>query len=268
MPTYLFLWNPKRDPESFKDFDRVCADAAEGKPYKTRWICPSRQPRIGDVAYLQRTGNKHNGVFARGVVVRESHEDRGTRVVGLSLDSFLPLGRELARSAIVAKGEYDKPWMPMASGNVVPVPILAAIQSLWPDSLCLREPTQETEDDFRAEELVGMEGEVLRRLVVHRKRERELRERKIGDALLRNGRLVCEVPGCGFDFARVYGEIGAGYAQVHHLRPLAQSADARETHLSDLAIVCANCHSMIHRGGECRSLSSLNPRLHKSDVEA
>lgn len=258
MPAYLFLWNPKKDPESFKDFDRVRTEAADGKSYETLWICPSRQPRKGDVAFLQRTGERHNGIFARGVVIRDPHEDHGTRLVGLSLDSFRPLGSELARSTIVARAKYDKPWTPMASGNIIPAPILSAIQSLWPESPHLRtHVTQGTEDDFRADELVGLEGEVLRRLVVHRKRERELRERKIGDALLKSGRLVCEVTGCGFDFARVYGEIGAGYAQVHHLLPLAEYGEARETHLSDLAIVCANCHSMIHRGGESRSLSSL-----------
>lgn len=262
MPTYLFLWNPKQDPESSTDFDRLCTEAAEGKPYETLWICPSRQPHIGDGAFLQRTGKIHNGVFARGVVVREPYKnDQGTRLVGLSLSSFLPLGSELPRFAIVAKAEYDKPWTPMASGNVIPVPILTAIQSLWLAPPNLHEPAQETNNDWYAEEMFGIEGEAFRRLVVHRRRERELRERKITDTLGKNGRLVCEVPGCGFDFAHVYGEIGVGYAQVHHLHPLWQSGEGRKTHLSDLAIVCANCHAMIHRGGKCRNLSLLNPKL-------
>lgn len=32
MPAYLFLWNPKADPSSFKDYERVCAAAAAGRP--------------------------------------------------------------------------------------------------------------------------------------------------------------------------------------------------------------------------------------------
>ena len=67
MPAYLFLWNPRQDNASFRDFDQVCADAATGRPYETRWVCPSRKPQPGDIALLQRTGKEHNGVFARGV---------------------------------------------------------------------------------------------------------------------------------------------------------------------------------------------------------
>jgi hypothetical protein len=33
----------------------------------------------------------------------------------------------------------------------------------------------------------------------------------------------------------------------------------RQAH-NDLAVVCANCHAMIHRHGECRSIHSLIPR--------
>jgi predicted HNH restriction endonuclease len=47
---------------------------------------------------------------------------------------------------------------------------------------------------------------------------------------------------------------------VHHRVALNKSAKSgRETKLSDLAIVCANCHVMIHKGGECRELAGLIP---------
>ena len=41
------------------------------------------------------------------------------------------------------------------------------------------------------------------------------------------------------------------------IRPLSESEEARSTRLSDLAIVCANCHVMIHRGGGCRAPDEL-----------
>jgi predicted HNH restriction endonuclease len=65
------------------------------------------------------------------------------------------------------------------------------------------------------------------------------------------------VPGCGFDFEAVYGELGRNYAQVHHLKPLGDRTTPSETKLSDLVIVCANCHAMIHRSGKRRSLENL-----------
>jgi 5-methylcytosine-specific restriction protein A len=48
---------------------------------------------------------------------------------------------------------------------------------------------------------------------------------------------------------------------VHHLRPLA-AADARQRNtLHDLAIVCANCHEMIHRDGACRALKEVSAAM-------
>ncbi len=57
--------------------------------------------------------------------------------------------------------------------------------------------------------------------------------------------LACEV--CGFVFADKYREPGADYCEVHHLPPLAGEKQVRKTRNQDLAIVCANCHRVIHR---------------------
>jgi len=56
--------------------------------------------------------------------------------------------------------------------------------------------------------------------------------------------LRCEV--CSFDFAETYGELGASVCEVHHRDPL---HGQRETTLSDLAVLCANCHRILHRSG-------------------
>lgn len=265
MTPYFFLWNPKRDSESFQDYERVRGNADAGRPYVTRWICPSKQPRPGDIAILQRTGSKDNGVFAKGVVTSNPYEnDDGVRVVDLKFESFLPVGKEIPREEIIATARFKKPWMPFASGNVVPEPLYQAIQTIWSNRTASHGPAAMPppvypDPEIVAEELVGLEGELLLRMVAHRRREFRLRAQKIESTLQRNGRLICEVPGCGFDFRQVYGELGALYAHVHHLRPLAEYSGSTPTRSSDLAIVCANCHAMIHRGGECRELSALMP---------
>jgi len=53
---------------------------------------------------------------------------------------------------------------------------------------------------------------------------------------------------CDFNFERVYGPHGAGYIEVYHLHPISTvleqtSVDPR----TDMVVVCANCHRMIHR---------------------
>jgi 5-methylcytosine-specific restriction enzyme A len=110
-------------------------------------------------------------------------------------------------------------------------------------------------------EYEGFEGEKRRRYLQHRRREYQLRAKKIEEAKRRyGGRLVCEVPNCGFDFSRTYGPLGDGYAQVHHKIPLSDAPDdGRPARLDDLAVVCANCHVMIHLGGECREMADLIP---------
>lgn len=108
------------------------------------------------------------------------------------------------------------------------------------------------------EPIHALEGEARTRMATHRHRERRLRDLKVAQALARHhGRLPCEVPGCGFDFEAAYGAIGRGYAQVHHLDPLGQRVGNEVTTLDDLIIVCANCHAMIHVGGENRPVQGL-----------
>ena len=91
----------------------------------------------------------------------------------------------------------------------------------------------------------------------HRKREAKLRRAKLL-AALKEGSLTCEVPGCGLDFEKRYGPLGFACIEVHHKKPLAaRTKKGAKTRLQDLAIVCANCHRMIHKGGECRQAYSL-----------
>jgi predicted HNH restriction endonuclease len=116
----------------------------------------------------------------------------------------------------------------------------------------------ERQTSAAVDEMVSaFEGEQRRRFILHRHRERALRQAKVESVRRATGGLRCEVPGCGFSFAQRYGEVGEGYVQVHHRRPLAEADAPVETRLEDLAIVCANCHAMIHRGGENRSLDAL-----------
>jgi hypothetical protein len=108
-----------------------------------------------------------------------------------------------------------------------------------------------------------LEGDIEYVFSARAKRVRRLRDAKLRQATAaRGGRLRCEVPGCGFDFEGVYGDLGKGFAHIHHLRLLRSRGGARETTLRDLAIVCANCHAMIHRRGGCRKLDELIVRVH------
>jgi 5-methylcytosine-specific restriction protein A len=100
-------------------------------------------------------------------------------------------------------------------------------------------------DNDDADEAGFSEGRLL--LALHKRRERnpKLVARKKALALERIGTLQCEA--CGFDFGQRYGEYGAGIIECHHLVPLAEDVATRHTRLSDLALLCANCHRVVHR---------------------
>ncbi|WP_371416419.1 HNH endonuclease [Dolichospermum sp. UHCC 0299] len=53
---------------------------------------------------------------------------------------------------------------------------------------------------------------------------------------------------CGFNFGKIFGELGEGFIHVHHLKPLSQIGTEYEVDpVKDLRPVCPNCHAMIHR---------------------
>jgi hypothetical protein len=107
-------------------------------------------------------------------------------------------------------------------------------------------------------ELVVSEGGT--KLVTHlaRERSRKLAEEKKRAVLSKLGALTCEV--CAFDFARFYGALGAGFAEVHHREELAK-VGKRKSRLDDLAVVCSNCHRMLHRGNPTLEVEDLRERL-------
>jgi 5-methylcytosine-specific restriction endonuclease McrA len=88
-------------------------------------------------------------------------------------------------------------------------------------------------------------------------RERDPRVRR--GALLRYGRrcMVCE-----FDFSRKYGNNRyAECVEVHHLHVLATQDRARPTKLTDVIVVCPNCHRALHRSNDPADWKSLRRTL-------
>lgn len=104
----------------------------------------------------------------------------------------------------------------------------------------------------------GEEGGVVMRL--HKRYERDAKlvseKRK---AAIENGQLACEV--CHFDFRVAYGDLGLGYIEVHHISPVFALSRGSKTKLSDLALLCANCHRMAHRRRLPMSLDELREAL-------
>jgi 5-methylcytosine-specific restriction enzyme A len=114
--------------------------------------------------------------------------------------------------------------------------------------LGLTSPEIEDDEEFP-------EGAILTRTHKMRERNPSITKKKKTQVLNQTGKLECEV--CGFDFNEFYGPIGHGFAECHHNKPVSELKPGQNTRLSDLSIICANCHRIVHSSKPLRSIPEL-----------
>jgi predicted HNH restriction endonuclease len=89
------------------------------------------------------------------------------------------------------------------------------------------------------------EGKVAESLHKRRERNTQLVIEAKRQFKQQHGRLFCQ--SCGFDFEKVYGILRRDFIEAHHTVPVSEMQAEHETKLSDLIMLCANCHRMAHR---------------------
>ena len=89
-------------------------------------------------------------------------------------------------------------------------------------------------------------GYKMRTHLVRERNSKVVKEAKHLFKATHGGKLFCEV--CGFDFSEKYGKLGEGFIEAHHIKELSRTEGEYEIKPSDFAMVCSNCHSMLHRG--------------------
>jgi predicted HNH restriction endonuclease len=54
---------------------------------------------------------------------------------------------------------------------------------------------------------------------------------------------------CAFSFEKFYGSVGRDFIEAHHLIPLSDLGvhETRSYSTNDFAVLCSNCHRMIHK---------------------
>jgi len=267
MSAYLLTWNPDRF--EWTDLNADAVAVVQGKAAMSQWSCGNSTTIPADSRFfLYRQGRRGRGVVGSGWTTRASYRDlhwdperqkRGedANYVGIALDALIDPSRTepMAVDHITEGPIAYVYWNTPASGIRIDEDAARLLEEMWLAHGNGWVQQKLSEDAV----LSALEGAIRIAMTRHRSRERALRNAKLDAARLASpdGRLRCEVPGCGFDFFERYGKLGENFAEVHHLLPLgSQSAPSRTT-LEDLAVVCSNCHSMIHRGGECRPLAGL-----------
>ncbi|GAB6158809.1 hypothetical protein JCM39194_20090 [Desulfotomaculum varum] len=59
-----------------------------------------------------------------------------------------------------------------------------------------------------------------------------------------------------------------GYIECHHTIPISEYAKEIKTRVSDLALVCSNCHRMLHRRRPWLSIDQLRNHINNQGINS
>ncbi len=106
----------------------------------------------------------------------------------------------------------------------------------------------------------AIEGRILSSSHIRRERNPSLVKKLKKAYYKEHNYLDCAV--CGFDYEKRYGEHGHCFMEAHHKRPLCElSPEGEKVKASDLALICASCHRMVHHKSPWLTLDQLREIL-------
>lgn len=103
------------------------------------------------------------------------------------------------------------------------------------------------------------EGKIVER--THKARERNSQVISLAKDKFKqvHGRIFCQV--CGFDFEKEYGEVGKDFIEAHHTIAVSEMTPDHKTKVEDIAMLCANCHRMVHKKRPWLTMKDLDKLL-------
>ena len=259
MSTYLYTWNPKR--WVWVDQADAVYRVNNGDQYDMYWSCGNtKKIQIGDVFFLMRLGEEPKGLIGCGYISSSPyplpHWDAEKAAEGKTALKTDLLFKALSDKPIISLTELQRrypeyKWTPEAGGLTVPEPIAGEVfQEFQKSSVFGFVPESPAE--------VKLYAEGKARTITSKTYDRSTLARQ---ACIEYYGYNCAV--CGFNFKAAYGDLGATYIEVHHLR---QVADVGEEYLINpvegLRPVCANCHRMLHRRRPPLSIEELLTHNH------
>lgn len=177
--------------------------------------------------------------------------------IDLATSSGSSLGAFYEEGSICSR-YYARSKFPPDEQLVADLVSLLAAYAVLADAVLPASKSIEREDD---------EGdcEDLTKIRIHKRIERNQRLAK--KVKVRKG-LTCEA--CGFSYASGYSDLDTNYIEAHHLVAFAELAGSKvpldpET---DFAVLCANCHRMIHRSEFIHDVNAFRLKHIKTGIQA
>src|SRR5665213_163143 len=215
-------------------YERASFDIAPAQFRKT--TLRHRADELKELDLADSLGEEYLGL-SRGQMVKKLERDssgyhwrvRPRNIHSIQAPLLLPhrlagsFGKYFTTATEISKGRYDQ---------------ILKFSHAYSDKV----PKQDYPDGGDIEFPEGKKYQVL-----HFERERNYKLVREAKARFKRkyGKLYCEA--CEFDFKNKYGQAGVDFIEVHHLRPVSELKAGDRTKLSELALVCSNCHRMLHR---------------------
>jgi 5-methylcytosine-specific restriction protein A len=214
---------------------------------------------------------KPRGIMASGwttsKVYEDVHWDDDSKLglyVDIHFDTIInPSQESIFPIELLQDGIYSSVnWTPQASGMRIPNDVAEQLEKDWAKFLNRPTPVRQIyyadEIDETKNFYEGSAKQISINIYERNAEARAICIKKYGAR--------CSV--CGFDFGEKFGEIGAGFIHVHHLKPLSKIRKGYKLNpIEDLRPVCPNCHAMIHqRKPEPYSIEELKAILNRAVV--
>lgn len=250
---------------------KACEKTLGDEAHFDWWKVQRTDIAVGTRVFVLRVGAKPTGIVGSGVTTSMPIQ-RAKRdwIVWAKFDLMLnpdephnypPLDCTQFTTGPLANGEWTLKKSPRASGQIEAPD---ALYFYWMEhglKVSGRLPAVLKDDESDLEEAEFPEGRASYRRHLRRERCSNLVKQAKARAR-REGRLFCWV--CTFDFAKRYGKHGEGFIEAHHTVPVNELPESGgETKISDLAMVCSNCHRMLHRRRPWLTMSELGDLLLK-----
>lgn len=199
----------------------------------------NRNPRIIELSEILNSLPIHKSAD-------KDHKFRNPNGIGLKLSNFLAIDPNYQGKGMERYSKLDEKVFFEFHENRNELSKIASKLRELANNEKLVQNLYRIPDEEEDDELIQVkEGRVLYKLHKYRERDSKIVKKKKEVVLKKKGKLECEV--CEFDFSKCYGELGIGFIECHHLEPISNKEIDKPTKLDDLALVCANCHRMLHR---------------------
>lgn len=261
MNTYLVTWNPANWPwDRLDEMARTTERGVIVDDEDMWWNVANSKVSRGARLFLIKQGDQlPKGIMASGWATSDvKHRPhykpdlaklgKQIQYVDAEWDVILNHEREplLQVATIDSEGMPKVNWRTQSSGILIDAGVAARLEVLWVVHLGQIRGFRSSEEIELESDAIGFpEGKALYSLHCTIERNSNLVKHAKSRALLRDGKLVCAV--CSFDYFAAYGEVGRDYIECHHTIPVSELKEGMTTKLTDVALVCSNCHRMLHR---------------------